>query len=378
MQKFDEDRTLRRSTLSGLLQRMTRQGLRIDKQRTSSYITSRRMRAIVLDGPREAVVRDVPAPRPAPGDVLVAVQRAGICGSDLALFKGDRPARYPLVMGHEAVGCIVDPGESEHAPGSRVVIEPNIPCGHCDVCRRGHANVCPTKRSLGMNWPGAFAELVAVPAEFAHPLPDEVSHADGVGIEPLAVALHAVALARVADGGRVAVVGCGAEGLLLIQALVVRGARVVAADLRADRIALARQLGAEAVVHLSAAASASVDAQLSAPVVFESAGAAAALELALQAAAPGGRVIALGLAVSAAQLVPFDFVRRGLTLVGSLIYDHPTDFQLAIDMVRQRQVQPATLVSQVADGLEVLPPVLSSLAADASAGKTVVAIRGHA
>ena len=280
-------------------------------------------------------------------------------------------------MGHEAVGCVADPGESEHAPGSRVVIEPNVPCGRCEVCQRGHANVCPTKRSLGMNWPGVFADFVAVQAEFAHPLPNEISIADAVGIEPLAVALHAITAAQLADGSEVAVIGSGAEGLLLIQALVAYGAQVVAADLRADRIAIARQLGAQTVVHLPADPSGDFDARLSKPVVFEAAGVAAALELALKAAAPGGRVVALGLGASAAQLVPLDFVRRGLTLVGSLIYDHPTDFQVAIGMVHQRQVQPSVLVSQVVDGLEAVPSVLSSLAGEDSRGKAVVDIRGQ-
>ncbi|MBV9323932.1 MAG: alcohol dehydrogenase catalytic domain-containing protein [Chloroflexi bacterium] len=336
------------------------------------------MRAIVLEGPRRAVLRDVPEPRRAVGEVLIAVQRAGICGSDVAVFRGDRPVEHPLVMGHEAVGRIADPGESEHTPGSRVVIEPNIPCRRCDVCRRGHGNVCPSKRSLGMNWPGVFADLIAVPSEFAHPLPDRIRLEDAVGIEPLAVAWHAVAAAQVTEGSRVALIGCGAEGLLLVQALVACGARVVAADLRAERLALARQLGAESTVHVSPGTRASVDARLVAPVVFEAAGAAAALELALNAAAPGGRIVALGLGASTANLMPLDFVRRGLTLIGSLIYDHPTDFQAAIDMVHRGDIQPAALVSQVIDKLEALPAMLSSLAAHDTDGKTVVDIRGQA
>jgi alcohol dehydrogenase/L-iditol 2-dehydrogenase len=113
------------------------------------------------------------------------------------------------------------------------------------------------------------------------------------------------------------------------------------------------------------------------PLVFEAAGATAALELALRTVAPGGRVIALGLGTSPAELLPLDFVRRGLTLVGSLIYDHPVDFQRAMQLVSQRRIQPSALVSQVVDGLEALPSVLSSLASNDVGGKTVVRIRGH-
>ena len=207
-----------------------------------------------------------------------------------------------------------------------MVIEPNVPCGRCEVCQRGHANVCPTKRSLGMNWPGVFADFVTVQAEFAHPLPNEISIADAVGIEPLAVALHAITAAQLADGSEVAVIGSGAEGLLLIQALVAYGAQVVAADLRADRIAIARQLGAQTVVHLPADPSGDFDARLTNRSV-RSGSVAAALELALKAAAPGGRVVALGLGASAAQLVPLDFVRRGLTLVGGSSTTTPPTFK---------------------------------------------------
>jgi threonine dehydrogenase-like Zn-dependent dehydrogenase len=306
--------------------------------------------------------------------VLVSVQRAAICGSDLAIFKGTRSAEYPLVMGHEAVGYIADPGESEHAHGSLVVIEPNIPCGRCEVCRRGHGNVCPNKHSLGMNWPGTFADLVAVPSEFAHPVPPQVNVEDAVGVEPLAVALHAVRAGNAGEGNRVAVVGCGAQGLLLVQVLVAFGARVVAADLDADRLRLAQQLGAEAGVHISSDAPGDLDTRLSVPVVFEAAGTASALDLALRAATPAGRVVALGLGTAPVALLPLDFVRRGLTLNGSLIYDHPTDFQQAIQFVAEQRIKPSQLVSQVVDGLTALPSVLGSLASNDVGGKTVVRI----
>jgi threonine dehydrogenase-like Zn-dependent dehydrogenase len=315
-------------------------------------------------------------PRCMGGEVLVAVERAGICGSDLAIFNGTRPAEYPLIMGHEAIGRIVDARQSEHAPGSRVVIEPNILCGSCSVCRRDHGNVCPSKRSLGMNWPGAFAEFVAVPSTFVHPLPPQIAADDAVGIEPLAVALHAVEAAAVPRGEQVAVIGCGAEGLLLIQVLVACGARVIAADLAEHGLAVARRLGAEAVVRVSADTEAAIESQLCAPVVFESAGTAAALDLALRAAAPGGRVVALGLASEPAKLVPLEFVRRGLTLIGSLIYDRPADFHHAIDLVRERRIQPSVLVERVIDGLPGAPSAFEALVAQHRSGKTLIDVVG--
>lgn len=332
------------------------------------------MRAVVLEAPRQARVRDLPTPQLGDADVLVAVERVGVCGSDLAVFQGTRRVHYPLVMGHEAVGRILDPGTSQHTTGSPVVIEPNIPCGRCDSCRRGFGNACPDKRSLGMNWPGAFAEAVAVPAAFAHPLPRGVRRDDALGIEPLAVAVHAVGAARVAQGETVSVLGCGAEGLLLIQVAVACGARVIAADLSPERLELARRLGAKRVVVVPTDPSPSIDRRLRAPVVFEAAGSAPAVELALRVVAPGGRVVALGLGSAAARLVPLQFVRRGLTLIGSIIYDHPTDFERAIELVSQQRIRPAALVSQVVDGLDALPAAMATLVAGAPPGKTVVAI----
>jgi threonine dehydrogenase-like Zn-dependent dehydrogenase len=229
-----------------------------------------------------------------------------------------------------------------------------------------------------MNWPGVFAELVALPSGFVHPLPPHIKPEDAVGIEPLAVALHAVQAGGVADGEQVAVIGCGAAGLLLVQLLVACGARVIAADLREDRLALAKRLGAATAVLVHAAPDENSEPELCTPVVFETAGVAAALELALRVAAPGGRVVALGLGSAPAQFVPLGFVRRGLTLVGSLIYDHPADFRRAIQLVGEGRVRPSALTSHVVEGLEGVPSALEALVAEDLAGKTVISIAAGA
>ena len=330
------------------------------------------MQAIVLEGLCQAIVRELPDPEPARDEVVVHIARAGICGSDVAVFTGERQVEYPLVMGHEAVGYVVNPGDSSYASETRVVIEPNLPCGVCRVCRRGHANVCPSKRSLGMNWPGAFAEQVSVPAEYVHALPADLDYEEAVGIEPLAVALHALRVSEVTEGDHVAVIGCGAEGLLLVQALVASGARVLVADLREERLAAARALGAERTLLVGPNERPGEEADFCAPIVFESAGAAKALELSLASAEPGGRVVALGLGADAAKLVPLSFVRRGLTLIGSLIYDHPLDFQHAIHMVSEGKIRPSTLVSQTVTGLESVPAALQALATSDAGGKVMV------
>ncbi len=310
------------------------------------------MRAAILEFPGRMIVQDVAERRPGPDEVLVEIELAGVCGSDVALFDGRRQAAYPLILGHEAVGRIAQSGNSQHAEGTRVVIEPNMPCGTCPVCRRGCANVCPNKRSLGLNSPGVFAECVAVPADFVHPVPPEIGLLDAVGLEPLAVAVHAVGVGRVQAGDPVAVVGCGMEGLLLVQVAVAMGARVLAADIRADRLAAAQRVGAAEVVQIptdntQAEVIARAAADWSPVVVFEAAGSGQAVETALQLATNGGAVVVVGLATTSVAIVPLHFVRRGLRLLSSLIYDHPGDFQRAIDLVRTGQVQPSAHVSQI-------------------------------
>jgi threonine dehydrogenase-like Zn-dependent dehydrogenase len=276
-----------------------------------------------------------------------------VCGSDLALLHGKRPADYPLILGHEAIGHVAQPASSALEPGARVVIEPNVPCGRCAVCARGKGNVCADKRSLGLNAPGVFAELVAIPSSFVHRLPDELAACDAVFVEPLAVAVHAVSISQATAGEVVAVIGCGTQGLLLCQVALAMGAQVVAADVRAESLAAARLVGVHQTIHIDAQAplerqAAVFSANGPPTVVFEAAGAAHAVELAIHAAARAGRVVLVGLAAQTVPLLPLRFVRRGLTLLGSLIYDHPTDFEHSIDLLRSRRVQPSALIGRVA------------------------------
>jgi 2-desacetyl-2-hydroxyethyl bacteriochlorophyllide A dehydrogenase len=337
------------------------------------------VRAAVLEGPQHLVVRDVPPPQPAPGEVLIAVDLAGICGSDVALLNGKLAAAYPLILGHEAIGHVVDPGPSSLPRGAPIVVEPNVPCRTCSVCRRGNGNVCAHKRSLGVNAPGVFADLAAVPAEFVHHLPATLAPRAAVLIEPLAVASHAFSIAHAAPGERVAIIGCGTEGLLLSQVALALGASVLAIDVRADRLACARQLGVQCTLQVDPGEpidglAARIAADESPTVVFEAAGAAHAVELALAIVARGGRVVLVGLATDSVPFVPLCFVRRGITVQGSLIYDHPADFERAIELVRTHAIEPSVLVGRV-DPLEAVADALKH-AASGERGKVLLDLCG--
>jgi L-iditol 2-dehydrogenase len=183
------------------------------------------MRAVVLDAAGEPALAELPEPRGA--GLLVRVLGCGLCGSDVEKFGHAAPG---TVLGHEVAGELED--------GSRVTVMHRVPCGVCERCRAGHQSTCGEFNEVRIE-PGGFAEQLR--ATHCVPLPDEVGELDGIWVEPLACVLRA--RERV-PRGRVLVVGCGAVGLLWIQALLDRGDTVVAVDLSPDRLERAVRLGA--------------------------------------------------------------------------------------------------------------------------------------
>ncbi|HEX5502825.1 MAG TPA: alcohol dehydrogenase catalytic domain-containing protein [Thermomicrobiales bacterium] len=337
------------------------------------------MRAAVLRGPREITVERVPTPAPGPDDVLVAVEAVGLCGSDLHLYTGERPAATPVILGHEIVGRIVAAGPRAPAGrvGERVAVEPNIPCGDCARCARGLGRICARKVSLGLTRPGGLAEYVAAPAGFAWPIPDDLPLADAATIEPAAVAVHAVARAAAPAGATVAVVGCGGVGLLVAQVARVRGHRVVAVEPHAGRRAAALAAGVARVADAGDAATvAAFFEEEGVAAVFECAGLAATAQVCLDAAPPGSRVVLVGLAAADVALNPLRFVRAELEVRGALIYDHPADFAATIGLVASgrlasgRNTAPPRPLADVAD-------IFAALAAGRLGAKPLVIPRSE-
>jgi threonine dehydrogenase-like Zn-dependent dehydrogenase len=229
------------------------------------------------------------------------------------------------------------------AVGQRVVVEPNYPCGTCNYCRTGRGNICPNKKSLGVTISGCFAEQFAAPAEFVWPLPDSISDEDAVTIEPLAVSLHALWQSGAQIGDSVAVIGCGSTGLLLIHAAVSQGIRVFAHDKIESKMKMARELGAYVSENTNIS---ELWRDAGVTTVFECAGAAATVELALNAVPRGSQIILLGLSTSQVSFTPLKFVREGIRLSGSIIYDHPNDFARTIALVEKKVLSPGKIVSR--------------------------------
>lgn len=295
------------------------------------------MLAARLHGPGSIALEEVMRPAPGPGELLFKVEQAGICGSDVHVYKGHRSIPYPLTLGHEALGRVVEVGEgvSRVRLGQRVIVEPNIACGACEYCRRGQGTICPHKTVLGINTDGAFAEYLRVPATHAWAVPEHADWRDLIVVEPLAVAVHALAVSGVQPGDDVMVLGCGPEGLLLTALLTSTRIHVRAADLNPFRVQAARDLGAEAEVMTPETAE-TLQRELlgsrSPMTLFECSGSAEGTAWCINAVPRGGKVVLIGLSESPVPVQPLRYVREGMALVGSLIYDHPTDFRRALSL----------------------------------------------
>ncbi len=275
------------------------------------------MRAIRLHGPFDLRLDSVPdAPTPGPGEVRVRIDAVGVCGSDLHMYEtggiGGRRAEQPCVLGHEFAGTIETVGpyacDEEGQPltaGTRVAIDPAVPCGHCEICREGHPNLCPHHRFFGVPPDdGALCEQLVVPGANCFALPEETSAAVGTLLETLGVALHAVDLGKLQVARSVAIFGAGPVGLLILSLARLAGAFPLCVfEPVAERRAKALALGATHAWDVPA--DASIDAVLApleaatngrgVDVAFEVADAGRSIDLTFGAARSGGRVVLVGI-----------------------------------------------------------------------------------
>ena len=178
------------------------------------------MKAAVFLSPSHIELQEVKRPKIGPGEVLIKVKAAGICGTDARILKGSKKIPAPRIIGHEFAGEIQEVGEEneEWKPGDRVTVEPIIACGKCYCCLRGRFNICLTRPTIGYEYDGAFAEFVRIPSEAVDRgnlirLPDDVSFEDAAFAEPLSACIQGNERARIRKGDRVWIMGDGPIGL---------------------------------------------------------------------------------------------------------------------------------------------------------------------
>lgn len=255
------------------------------------------MRAVVVTASGAVAVEDVADPAPA-GRAVVAVETAGICGTDLGIISGKIPARLPLILGHEMVGRVLQAGpRGLVTAGTRVVIDPSTSCGHCPLCRADRQHLCTNGMLLGRDGDGGFAELFAVEETQLLAVPDDLSVRDASLLQVLGTCVHAQQSVQVFPDQIAVVIGLGVSGLLMVQLLRARGVRAVIGITRsAWKRELADKLGAIATASPDTAAD--VVAQISgghgADLVIEAVGSTATLAQAIELAAVAGTVMLFG------------------------------------------------------------------------------------
>lgn len=315
------------------------------------------MKAImkVEPGVGNVEVRDIPEPEPGPGQVKLRVRAAGLCGTDLHIYKDEFRSWPPVVLGHEVAGEIVELGEGVQGlkPGMRVTTETYFSyCGKCRYCRAGNVNLCLERRSIGSAVNGGFTSYLITPARNIHELPEDVDFRAGALTEPLACVVHAALTTPTVTPGDVAVIaGPGSIGLLTLQVVKAAGATAVMLGTDADehRLELARDLGADHVVNVQRSDPASLigdltEGGLGTDVVYECAGAGAAAQQLLTLVRRRGRYVQIGLFGKPIAWDLDQLVYKELTATGSNA-STPPSWLRAIELMRTGKVRTAPLIT---------------------------------
>jgi len=296
------------------------------------------MRAIVLRGPGRISLEDVPDPKPGPGEALIEVRRAGICGTDLQLARGYMS--FTGIPGHEFVGTVreVSSRADRLLAGTRVAGEINLGCEECALCAEGMSRHCRRRRVLGLlSKDGAMAERVTLPVRNLHVVPDTVTDTQAVFIEPAAAALEILDQIPVGRGSRVLVLGDGRLGLLAAQALADRAREVTVEGRHEAKLSLARTLGLATILS-GAARGTDVDPY---DIVVEATGSAGGLDTALERVRPRGTVVMKTTCEGSTPFAAWRAVVDEVTLVGSRC----GRFQPAIQALRDGRIKVDGLVT---------------------------------
>lgn len=318
-----------------------------------------KMKALVIEQPRQAVVKEVPYPHPGPGEVVIRVERVGICGTDFHIFEGEFLSPYPIIPGHEFSGTVheLGAGVGQLQVGDRVTADPSLFCGSCAYCLTHRGNHCANWGALGNTVNGSMAEYVSVPARNVVKIPDAMSMATAAFIEPMACVVHAMNRLQLQAGQSVLLFGAGAMGLQLVQSLSHLGASALTVvDVSERKLQMALALGATEGVHgmrdRQRIAGRTFD------VVVDATGIPAVIEEAVTFVGKAGKYLQFGVTPKHAQIRinPFDLYHRDWTLLGSMAINYT--FLHAFEWVKEGRIALEPLVSEVIS-LEATPAFLA-------------------
>ena len=316
------------------------------------------MKAVVFPARGEVAFREVADPVPGPGEALVEIRASGICHTDLEVLAANYgTGAFPVVPGHEYAGVVValGPDTEGPAPGTRVVVDPNLECGTCRACLRGDAHLCEALRAHGVTQDGGFAERGVVRASALHPIGDLPFDIAALA-EPMGCVLNGVEAVFDPKAEVALVFGAGPMGLLMALALRGRGvARVRVVDLDEDRLALAEGFGLEA---LAAGGAELARMRQGADIAVDATGVPAVAASLVDHLASGGRGLFFGVCPVGARIevLPFEIFRRQLTLAGTHSLNH--NLPAALDALRAAGPEIGRLVSHRVP-LEEIAAILS-------------------
>ena len=316
------------------------------------------MKALVYTANEEMTYRDEPEPSPDDGDALIAIESVGICGSDMHAYLGHDERRVPpLILGHEAVGTVLEGAE----PGQRVVLNPLITCGECRECREGRQNLCAQRDLIGMYRAGAFAEQIAIPERNLIPVPDGMPSAHAALTEPGATGMHAVRLAEAAahrpfSESRVLVFGAGSVGLLTALILRDLGAAEV---LLAETNPLRRELVSKHCEIEPFDPVQNPPAEQDFDCIFDAVGGAVTREQSIKSIRSGGVILHIGLMDNKGSMDVRAMTLREITFIGTYTYT-PDDLRDTLHKLHSGALGSLEWVEQrpLADGADAFAELL--------------------
>jgi threonine dehydrogenase-like Zn-dependent dehydrogenase len=340
----------------------------------------RLVKAAVYYGDHDIRLEDIQQPSQCgPGELLIAVSKVALCGSDSAEWShGPKLATPPVILGHEFVGVVVafGPGVTEFAKGDRVVSGAGVSCNECEYCRMGRTNLCRKYFTLGLQVNGGLEELVLCPSSICHQVPAALDDISAVFAQPLAVAIHGLRRAKIARDTSTVINGVGGIGAFMVAGAVALGADpVIAIDVDEQKLRKSLSLGAtHAVNALTENVASRVHEILGgqgAQAVVEATGSSGSPQICLDLVRSGGDILILGLQSSLSEINLLDFTLREIDFHGSLAHVCGEDIPDALQFLLSSQMAPIVL-GEVIGFDDVVELGFKRLAAGNVSGKIVV------
>jgi 2-desacetyl-2-hydroxyethyl bacteriochlorophyllide A dehydrogenase len=326
------------------------------------------MESVVIRKPKEIFVMEKEIPEPGPGEVLIQVMASGICGTDLHIYRGEYLGDYPVIPGHEFSGIVTAVGSqvTRFNLGDRVAVEPNIACDNCSHCLNNRQNFCLNWQAIGVTLPGGMEEYVTAPEKAVFSI-GNLPFEQAAFMEPLSCVVYGVERAHIDLADKVAILGAGPIGDLILQMACLQGAaHITLLENNPGRAELARQLGADQVVNRME------DLQLNTyDVVIDATGVIPVMNRAIDFARHGGTVLWFGVPPSGKNMEfeAFKIFQKGLTLLSS--YTSVRNSFQAVSLLQTGQVQVEPLISHRLP-LKELPRALEMIESHDPAVKKVI------